>query len=327
MKMTTARLTGLVALLFVLVSPLCAQGRQLAEKAQAAYDKKSFAEGGPLFLLAAQVDAGNASVHLYNAACCFALAGQNDLAFYTLDAAIAKGWKDKAHTEKDEDLVSLRTDPRWNTMLKSLGSGERDQHVDAIVNDMNNLGAQAYQYRIRPSAMGGGQGSYRGFRIADKMRQNANATYELAIANDTIATFRGTSALGRGTVEVSIDPVGRLGDWKYTGSFAKPASSGNASLDANRDALINDMNNLAAVAYQYRIRPASMGGGQGSYSGLRMPEKMKTNENGSFLFMFIGKDEVRIKAISAKLKSAAIETTLDGDGRLKGWTYFGDFQR
>ncbi|MCX5729611.1 MAG: hypothetical protein NTZ28_12390, partial [Nitrospirae bacterium] len=31
------------------------------------------------------------------------------------------------------------------------------------------------------------------------------------------------------------------------------------SVQSNRDAIINDLNNLAAQAYQYRIRPTSMG--------------------------------------------------------------------
>ena len=35
------------------------------------------------------------------------------------------------------------------------------------------------------------------------------------------------------------------------------------SIQANKDAIINDLNNLAANAYQYRIRPTTMGGGGG----------------------------------------------------------------
>ncbi len=39
------------------------------------------------------------------------------------------------------------------------------------------------------------------------------------------------------------------------------------SVQANKDAIVNDLNNLAANAYQYRIRPTSMGGGGNNYTG------------------------------------------------------------
>ena len=326
MKTTVARLAGAVVLLIILGLTLCAQQNQIANKAQAAYDKKAFTEGAPLFLLAAQFDPKNASVHLYNAACCFALTGQKDLAFYSLDAAIAKGWRDKKHTEEDEDLVSLRTDPRWSDLLSKVTTGGVESNIDAVINDLNNLAAYAYQYRIRPKSMGGGQGSYTGLKIPERMVKNMNASYEILTAKDSLVQYKATSASGFGTVEVSLDENGRLGGWKYTGAFAAPPSEAQSPIVSNRDALINDLNNLAALAYQYRIRPSSMGGGNGSYEGLKMPEKMKSNENGTFTYTVAGPNEVKIKAVSAKVKGAAIETTLDGEGRLSHWTYWGEFQ-
>src|SRR5512147_1649746 len=54
------------------------------------------------------------------------------------------------------------------------------------------------------------------------------------------------------------------------------------SIQANKDAIINDLNNVAAHCYQYRIRPTSMGGGQGTYTGYTIPSKMVSNENATF---------------------------------------------
>jgi hypothetical protein len=326
MKRTVARLAVTVVLLIILALTLCAQQNQIASKAQAAYDKKAFAEGAPLFLLVAQYEPKSAFVHLYNAACCYALSGQKDLAFYSLDAAIAKGWRDKSHTEVDEDLTSLRGDPRWSDMLSKIGTGGMEANRDAVINDLNNLAAYAYQYRIRPKSMGGGQGAYTGLKIPEKMSKNSNAAYEILAAKDSLVQYKATSVNGFGTVVVSLDENGRLGGWKYTGAFAVPTSEAESPMVANRDALINDLNNLAALAYQYRIRPASMGGGNGSYDGLKMPEKMKANENGTFAYTVVGPNEVKIKTVSVKVKGAAIEATLDGEGRLKFWTYWGEFQ-
>ena len=36
-----------------------------------------------------------------------------------------------------------------------------------------------------------------------------------------------------------------------------------SSVQSNKDAIINDLNNLAANAFQFRIRPITMGGGSG----------------------------------------------------------------
>jgi hypothetical protein len=326
MKNTVARLAGTIVLLTILVLTLCAQQNQIASKAQAAYEKKAFTEGAPLFLLAAQFDPINASVHLYNAACCYALAGQKDLAFYSLDAAIAKGWRDRNHTVEDEDLVSLRTDPRWSDLLSKVATGGLESNLDAIINDLNNLSAYAYQYRIRPKSMGGGQGVYTGLKIPEKMSKNSNAAYEILAATDSLVQYKATSVNGFGTVVVSLDENGRLWGWKYTGAFAATTQGSKSPMVANRDALINDLNNLAALAYQYRIRPSSMGGGNGAYTGLKMPEKMQANENGTFTYTVVGPNEVKIKAVSAKVKGAVIETTLDDDGRLSHWTYWGEFQ-
>ena len=58
-----------------------------------------------------------------------------------------------------------------------------------------------------------------------------------------------------------------------------------SSVQSNKDAIINDLNNLAANAYQFRIRPTTMGGGGGSYtggSGFAIPTKLASNDNGTF---------------------------------------------
>ena len=97
------------------------------------------------------------------------------------------------------------------------------------------------------------------------------------------------------------------------------------SIQSNRDAIINDLNNLAAQAYQYRIRPTSMGGGQGSYVGFSIPTKMRTNENGTYSAS-PSQNSIALTAVSAQNASNSITVTIDSFGRLGGWSYLGDFQ-
>ena len=92
---------------------------------------------------------------------------------------------------------------------------------DAIINDLNNIGAHAYQYRIRPASMAGGAGSYTGYTIPTKMATNANATYTCtATANNVTFTAVSTSNTAN-TVTAQIDTDGKFvqSAWVYTGDF------------------------------------------------------------------------------------------------------------
>jgi hypothetical protein len=97
------------------------------------------------------------------------------------------------------------------------------------------------------------------------------------------------------------------------------------SVQSNRDAIINDLNNLAAQAYQFRIRPTSMGGGQGDYSCFTIPTKMQTNENATYTSV-PGTTTIAFTAVSAQNPTNTVKVTIDSNGRLSGWTYAGDFQ-
>ncbi len=91
---------------------------------------------------------------------------------------------------------------------------------DALINDLNNLFANAYQYRIRPTSMAGGGGSYVGYTIPTTLSRNENGTFSAAVTAQVI-TLTATSATNTGTIEVQVDSVGRprTNSWKYGGVF------------------------------------------------------------------------------------------------------------
>ncbi len=97
------------------------------------------------------------------------------------------------------------------------------------------------------------------------------------------------------------------------------------SVQSNKDAMINDLNNLAAQAYQFRIRPGSMGGGQGLYTGFSIPTKMRQNENGVYA-PTVAAATVTIVATSAANATNIITVVIDSEGKLGSWVYAGDFQ-
>lgn len=51
---------------------------------------------------------------------------------------------------------------------------------------------------------------------------------------------------------------------------------------ANRDAVISDMTNLAAMAQQYYRKPTALGGGGNTFTGWSIPQNLASNANGSY---------------------------------------------
>ena len=92
---------------------------QILNDATAAYNKKEYARCGPLFAEAVANLKPPAVPYnaAYNAACCFALAGDKENAFRYLHQAVATGWDDAEALQKDSDLVSLHADSRWSVLL------------------------------------------------------------------------------------------------------------------------------------------------------------------------------------------------------------------
>ena len=100
--------------------------------------------------------------------------------------------------------------------ISMFSSGTVQANKDAIINDLNNLAANAYQYRIRPTTMGGGGGGYTGYAIPTKLASNENAAYTAGSVSATSITFTGTSSQGYGTVVAVLDSTGKLGTFSGT---------------------------------------------------------------------------------------------------------------
>ncbi len=85
---------------------------------------------------------------------------------------------------------------------------------DAILSDLANLAADGYQYKIRPTSMGGGNGTFAGYAIdanASWGTNNPNATYEIVTQTATVLALKATSKQVSGaTIEVTYDGNGKV---------------------------------------------------------------------------------------------------------------------
>ncbi len=68
--------------------------------------------------------------------------------------------------------------------------------------------------------------------------------------------------------------------------------------DKNRDELVSVLNSLGAMAQEYYLKPAMMGGGNRKYKGWKMPKAFKQYEGGKIKVKFHTKsNELTITAI------------------------------
>ncbi|MCE1188555.1 MAG: hypothetical protein LWX56_05380 [Ignavibacteria bacterium] len=61
-----------------------------------------------------------------------------------------------------------------------------------------------------------------------------------------------------------------------------------SAIEANRNAVIADLNNLAAMAQQYYKKPASLGGGGNSFVGYALATGLGSNANGTYTISTAG---------------------------------------
>ena len=111
------KIAAILISVLIIGSALSAQSAdELIQKARQGYDQKQFAQAAALYEKAFAAGSTDADA-AYDAACSYALIGGRDKAFELLKKAGAFGWSNTDHARKDTDLVSLRTDPRWETAL------------------------------------------------------------------------------------------------------------------------------------------------------------------------------------------------------------------
>ena len=88
---------------------------------------------------------------------------------------------------------------------------------DGVTSSLVNISANAYQFRIRPTTMGGGGGAYTGYTIPSRMASDNNGTYAVNSVSSTTAVLKGTSSLNASYVATcTTDSLGNT-TLVYTG--------------------------------------------------------------------------------------------------------------
>jgi hypothetical protein len=98
-------------------------------------------------------------------------------------------------------------------------------------------------------------------------------------------------------------------------------------VNANKDAIISDMNSIALSAFRFKSRPRAMVGGGGSYIGYALTDKYKSNANARYSCT-AAESELTIIAVSASDSANTITGKIGSDGKLikSQFVYTGEFE-
>jgi hypothetical protein len=179
---------------------------------------------------------------------------------------------------------------------------------------LNRLAEIAFDYRMRPFLVRGGPEVYTGYSIPGRLSVTERGEYSATIVSRDSIVFvamdRGRTRTIAGAV---LDSAGKLHSWEYR---LEPRDIPYSEVETA------DLNNFAGLAYQYRIRPLSMGGGGGSYDGFSLPEKLSITRNNRYSAT-VSRDSVLFEAMNIKSSRPTVSVVLDSTGRLNSWIWKG----
>ncbi len=214
-----------------------------------------------------------------------------------------------------------------NPTTAGFGSGPNPpMYSEALANETNKIAENAYGYRIRPSSMGGGGGSSRGYALPKEMSSTETAWYSVR-ASDTAVVIEGRLKKYNHVRLAFVD-----GDGKTTatsaivpGEMKRPAGGSRTGYDTLRENISADFMSIAARAYQYKNLPPASGGGGGKFTGY-LSAQTESIDGAASYECGVDPDAVLLRARLIR-GTGSMSVKVDSNGRLSGWYYAGDLAR
>lgn len=185
----------------------------------------------------------------------------------------------------------------------------------------------AYVFRTRARNLGGGGGSYSGYTIPPGMASSNTGMYAVQ-RGDSALLIEVRSKASNTMAVVTGDSAGKIKNWATIFALAepkKPSAGAKTAVDSVRDNITFDFTAIAARAYQYKIRPVSNGGGGGKFTDY-LSAQTSSFEGTVRYDLQIDPDIIVLRAISAS-GQGTVSAKVDGNGKLSGWYYTGEFAK
>lgn len=99
---------------------------------------------------------------------------------------------------------------------------------------------------------------------------------------------------------------------------------GKRNVEVRRDSIMTEIGGIAADAYQYRLRPATMGGGGGSYARYAIPPKHRLTGFANYSISPTSSADTLFITVTAVQKTGTIIASIDPGGVLRIVSQTGD---
>ena len=83
------------------------------------------------------------------------------------------------------------------------------------------------------------------------------------------------------------------------------AKFNNSAVQSNRDAVIMDLNTLSLMAKTYYKKDNSLGGGNYSFLGYKIPERLRNNENGNYSIISTQAQKIVVQGVGVEKEGAS----------------------
>lgn len=90
------------------------------------------------------------------------------------------------------------------------------------------------------------------------------------------------------------------------------------ALGEDRDQVIRGLWRVSVDAYQYKILPKSLGGGEGSYLGYEVPASLRDFESNEYTAVSVSDTTFTLLGSSTQFPGAGVQGVYDGQGKLSG---------
>ncbi len=94
--------------------------------------------------------------------------------------------------------------------MKLFSSNQTEDNKEGITLKLMTIAQDAYQYKIRPTTLGGGGNVYSNFQVPSKLRKDDNGTYAVQSASSQTISIVGQSAINQNWVATcTADDTGK----------------------------------------------------------------------------------------------------------------------
>jgi uncharacterized protein YecT (DUF1311 family) len=167
--------------------------------------------------------------------------------------------------------------------------------------ELDKIGALANQYRKRPESEGGGGGSFIGFTLPPQFAQTVFGRYTITSIMSKEINFKAKS----------VNEVETF--------YASYRTDGKRIL---QNEFLLDVKKISVIAYQYRCRPHTLGGGEGSYLGFRLPIEFDSTYYGKYWIYDVQPERIVLLVQSCGGFPYSNLYVIDSKGRENGFVYF-----